>query len=249
LLLETNNESNSSQVLESNNHTTVNSSSSSTTNNNLMDIDDDLYENSSTNGFSKHGTVSSTTNQISNGHSLLDDDNNNNLVIDKKSNSNRSSRKTTENLDGMEDDGYGDSTHTMDIEPTLSSDVEKKSTLNEDDQLLIRILHFGRELHLLKQQLSTEYGENIQHDKMLQVYLIKEYFYTDLKDVEQTGSEHFELDGRDRRVQLFRTWTRLIKLFRTFYSFKNLFILSNFFSNLKLSVGLKIQDAFIRLLI
>ena len=69
----------------------------------------------------------------------------------------------------------------------------------------------------------------------------------------------------DRRVQLFldpvdwtfrtrtRTRTRLIKLTRTrtrtFYSFKNVLIFSKFFSNLKLSVGLKIQDAFIRLLI
>ena len=60
---------------------------------------------------------------------------------------------------------------------------------------------------------------------------------------------------RTRSIELFRTRTRLIKLTRTrtrtrtFYSFKNGLIFSKFFSNLKLSVGLKIQDAFIRLLI
>ena len=43
----------------------------------------------------------------------------------------------------------------------------------------------------------------------------------------------------------FRTRTRT----RSFYSFKNYFILSKFFLNLKLSVGTKIQDAFIRLFI
>ena len=58
---------------------------------------------------------------------------------------------------------------------------------------------------------------------------------------------------RDRRVQLFLDpdpvdWTFRTRT-RTFYSFKNVLIFSKFFSNLKLSVGLKIQDAFIRLLI
>ncbi|CAF1076674.1 unnamed protein product [Adineta steineri] len=121
---------------------------------NLMDMDDDLSGNSTTNGFSNHGTVSA--NQISNGHSLLDDDNNNNI------NSNGCSIKTTEVLDGMDCDGNGNLTHTMDVEATLS-DGQK-----EDDQLLIRILQFGRELHALKQQLSVEYGENTQNDKTLQ---------------------------------------------------------------------------------
>jgi hypothetical protein len=46
-------------------------------------------------------------------------------------------------------------------------------------------------------------------------------------------------------IKLTRTRTRT----RTFFSFKNLFILSKIFSNLKLGVGLKMQDAFIRLLI
>jgi hypothetical protein len=133
---------------------------------NLMDIDDDLYGNSTTNGFSNHGTVShpSTTNQISNGHSLLDDDDDN-----KNTNSNGCSKTTTttEILDGMEYDGNGDSTRITDMETTLS-DGQK-----EDDQLLVRVLQFGRELHALKQQLNTEYGENTQNDKILQVYFHK----------------------------------------------------------------------------
>ncbi len=41
--------------------------------------------------------------------------------------------------------------------------------LETDDQLLVRILQFGKELHALKQQLHNEYGENAQNDKMLQV--------------------------------------------------------------------------------
>jgi hypothetical protein len=77
--------------------------------------------------------------------------------------------------------------------------------------------------------------------------------------VEIVGSNFFWI--RTRSITLFRTRTRtrtrLIKLIRTrtrtrtrtFYSFKNVLIFSKFFSNLKLSVGLKIQDAFIRLLI
>jgi hypothetical protein len=40
--------------------------------------------------------------------------------------------------------------------------------IETDDQLLVRILQFGKELHALKQQLHNEYGENIQNDKMLQ---------------------------------------------------------------------------------
>jgi hypothetical protein len=138
-----------------------------------MDIDDDLYGSSTTNGFSDHGTVShpssSTTNPISNGHSLLDDDSNN-INIDKNPNSNGCSTKPTEILDGMEYDGIGESNHTMDIEAN-SSDVQKK-----DEQLLIKILHFGRELHALKQQLNIEFGENTQNDKMLQVCSLSRSF-------------------------------------------------------------------------
>lgn len=128
-----------------------------------MDIDDDLYGNSTTNGFTNHETVSNsstTTNQILNGHSLLDDDN---IIIDKTTNNNGSSTKTKDILDGMDCDGNGNSTHTVDMETTLT-DGQK-----EDDQLLLRILQFGRELHALKQQLNTEHGENTQHDKSLQV--------------------------------------------------------------------------------
>ncbi|CAF0781462.1 unnamed protein product [Adineta steineri] len=163
---------------ESNNHTTtVNSLPSNTNPNavvNLMDIDDNLHNNNNTaNGFSNnHGTVShsdsSTTNQITNGHLQLDNNNSNNLVIDHNKNSNGCSTKSTDNLDGMEHDGCLDSTHTMDMETTMSSDVQKKSTIKEDDQLLVRILQFGRELHALKQQLIAEHGDNQQNDKMLQ---------------------------------------------------------------------------------
>jgi hypothetical protein len=131
---------------------------------NLMDIDDDLYGNSTTNGFSNHGTVShssssTTTNQISNGHSLLDDDSNNE-IHDKNTNSNGCLIKTTENINKMEYDGISDTNHKMDIE-----------AISSDDQLLVRILQFGKELHALKQQLNLEYGENVHHDKILQVYI------------------------------------------------------------------------------
>ncbi len=136
------------------NNTTVNSNNTVA---NLMDIDDDLYGSITTNGFSNHETVShppsTTINQITNGHSLLDDDSHEN-----NTNSNGCSTKTTENLDKMDDDGINDSNHKMDIESTAV-----------DDQLLVRILHFGKELHALKQQLNNEYGENAQNDKMLQV--------------------------------------------------------------------------------
>ena len=62
------------------------------------------------------------------------------------------------------------------------------------------------------------------------------------------GQLHFfRTRTRTRSIELFRTRTRTRT--RTFYSFKNGLIFSKFFSNLKLSIGLKIQDAFIRLLI
>jgi hypothetical protein len=63
--------------------------------------------------------------------------------------------------------------------------------------------------------------------------------------LEIVGSNFFWTRTRTRLIKLNRTRTRT----RTFFSFKNLFILSKIFSNLKLSVGLKMQDAFIRLLI
>ena len=146
---------------------------------NLMDIDDNSHGNNTANGFSNHGTVSRPhsssssssilTNQISNGHSLLDD-NSNNLVVDHNTNSNGCSTKSTDIHDKMEYDGIVDSSHTTDMETTMSSDVQKKPMTKEEDQLLIRILQFGRELHALKQQLTTEHGDNQQNDKMLQVY-------------------------------------------------------------------------------
>ncbi len=141
-----------------------------------MDIDDNSHGNNTANGFSNHGTVSHphssssyssiSTNQISNGHSLLDDDSNN-LVVDPNTNSNGCSAKSTDIHDKMEYDGCTDSTHTVDMETTMSSDVQK------EDEQLIKILQFGRELHALKQQLNIEYGENTQNDKLLQVYLNK----------------------------------------------------------------------------
>jgi hypothetical protein len=153
-----------------------------------MDIDDNPHSNNTTNGFSNHGTVTqssssssssassstTTTNQISNGHSLLDDDSNN-LVVEHTTNSNGCTKKTTDILDGMEYDGYADSTHTIDME-IMSSDVQKKPSAKEDDQLLIRILQFGRELHALKQQLTSEHGDNAQNDKMLQVNITYKSF-------------------------------------------------------------------------
>lgn len=129
---------------------------------NLMDIDDDLYGNTTTtNGVTNNGTVPHSTTQIPNGHSLVDDDdNNNNIILDKNINSNGCSTKI---VDGMECDGNGDLSHTMDMETTVT-DAQK-----QDEQLLLKILQFGRDLHTLKQQLSAEYGENSQNDKILQV--------------------------------------------------------------------------------
>jgi hypothetical protein len=173
------------QLSDANNRTTAESTTvnflPSTTNPtniavaNLMDIDDDLHANNTTNGFSNHGTVThpstttSSSNQISNGHSVFDDDSSTNLVVENSLNSNGCQAKTTEIVDGMDYDGCCDSSHAMDIETT--SDVQKKSNSNDNDQLLVRILQFGRELHALKQQLTTEYGENPLNDKMLQVCL------------------------------------------------------------------------------
>lgn len=176
------------------NSTTTTSDSTTNAVVNLMDIDDNHHgnNNNTTNGFTNHGTVSQTsscsssssntnttatvTNQISNGHSVLED-NSNNPNADHSTNSNGCSTKSTDILDGMEYDGYNDSTHTMDTE-TMSSDVQKKSITKEDDRLLVRILQFGRELHSLKQQLTLDHGDNPQHDKMLQVSFI---FYLKFK--------------------------------------------------------------------
>ena len=109
-----------------------------------MDIDDDLYGPSTNNGFANHGTVvHSSANPISNGHTLIDDENNLN-----------SNGCANEKLDSMDHDGN-----------TQSNSI--------DDQLLVRILQFGKELHALKQQLHNEYGENTQNEKMLQVELEK----------------------------------------------------------------------------
>ena len=136
-----------------------------------MDIDDNLHGTNTANGFSHHGTVSHSQNAahssttISNGHSLLDDERTT-PVIDHTSTRNGNSTKSTDLLDTMDYDGHTDATHTMDME---STDEQKCSTSKEDYQLLLRILHFGRELHALKQQLTAEHGDNPQNDKMLQV--------------------------------------------------------------------------------
>jgi hypothetical protein len=97
----------------------------------------------------------------------------------------------------------------------------------------------------------TKYIENQKFKNILA--LMRTYFEIVFL---QTGT-----GPRDRRVQLFLEpdpdpidWTFLdpypdFLFFPNFiYSFQILFILSKFFSNLKLSVGLKIQAAFIRLL-
>ena len=120
----------------------------------LMDIDNEYHSNNATNGFINHETVlfSSMTIRISNGHSLLDDDNNNNLIIlDQNTNNNGCLiLESAEMCDGMECD---DNNHTMNIE-TNSYDVQKR-----DDQILIRILQFDRERHVLKQQSHIEYAK------------------------------------------------------------------------------------------
>jgi hypothetical protein len=190
-----------------------------------MDIDDNPHSNNTTNGFSNHGTVTqssssssssttttTTTNQISNGHSLLDDDSNN-LVVDHTTNSNGCTKKSTDILDGMEYDGYTESTHTIDMETTLSSDVQKKPIIKEDDQLLIRILQFGRELHALKQQLTAEHGDNQQNDKMLQVNIRKKA-YIIFPDFFR-GSNFFFLESANMTFDLFLGGIQFISLFRS----------------------------------
>lgn len=146
--------------------TTVSSVSSQNMTTHHMDVDDTL-NNNATNGFSNHGTVSSSSsasssmNPISNGHSLLDDDSNC-LSTEKTTMSNGCLTKSTETLERMECDGLNDADHATENE--INS-----STIKNDDEVLTKILQFGRELHALKQQLILEYGENSQHDKMLQV--------------------------------------------------------------------------------
>lgn len=137
---------------------------------NLMDVDENPHSNATsiTNGFSSHGTVTrpsppSTTNQISNGHTPADND---------STNSNGCSTKATDTLDGMEHDGCVDAAHTMDTDAGTCPDVQTKSIGNsndDDQQLLVQILQFGRELHALKQQLAAEHGDNQHNDKILQV--------------------------------------------------------------------------------
>jgi len=91
----------------------------------------------------------STSNGFTNNHGTVSNSmSNGHSLLDDDSNLNSNG---AEKLDQME---Y-DLNHKMDIET--------------DDQLLVRILQFGKELHALKQQLHTEYGENTQNDKMLQV--------------------------------------------------------------------------------
>lgn len=157
-----------------------------------MDMGDDAYTTSVTNGFNNQGTVSSsssssslTTNLVPNGHSLLGDDSNNPLA-DTTTSSNECLTKSAEVLNGMEcDSSISDSNNTMDVEVD-SSDVHKI-----DDQRLLKILQFGRELHSLKQQLNLEYGESPQHDKMLQVIIIIRYgtWKRQANDFEYTGPE------------------------------------------------------------
>ena len=168
--LETNTDANPSQISrsESNNHSNVAL--------NLMDIDDHPSAHTTTNGFSNHGTVTSSSTSISNGHSQVDNDNPPHAPVDHSTNSNGCKKKSSELLDEMDDDVYTDANHTTDMETTISADVQKKSLVKDDEQLLIRILQFGRELHALKQQLTAEHGDNQQNDKMLQVESTAVYF-------------------------------------------------------------------------
>lgn len=176
-LVETHSDADLSQTScsESNNHsTTVNSLPSNSHSQavvNLMDIDDNPSNHNTANGFTNHGTVNSTNNSVSNGHSQSNEVNHH-LTTDHSSASNGCKKKSSETLDGMEDEGYSDANHTTDMETTQSTDVQKKSPTKEEDQLLIRILQFGRELHALKQQLTIEHGDNQQHDKILQVRIL-----------------------------------------------------------------------------
>lgn len=128
-----------------------------------MDIDENPSNHNTANGFTNHGTVNSSNNSVSNGHSQSNEANHH------SSTSNGCKKKTNETLDGMEDEEYTDANHSTDMETTQSADVQKKCSIKDENQLLIRILQFGRELHALKQQLTVEHGDNQQHDKMLQV--------------------------------------------------------------------------------
>lgn len=164
------------------------SSESSTTHPivNLMDIDDN--HSNATNGYNHHATNNVSDSSIANGHSLLDD-NRTNLVSDHNSNTNGYSKKSADLIDGIDDDGFHDGTHQMDMDASTLSDVQKKSTKtdDDDDELLIRILQFGRELHALKQQLTAEHGENPHNDKLLQVH--SKIFFSNFELEEKTFIE------------------------------------------------------------
>lgn len=111
--------------------------------NSVNQMEMDVTTTNATNGFNHHETVAEHANGFV---------------------SNGHSTKSNDLLDGMEYDGE------TPAEPPITS---TESNSSHDDQLLIRILQFGRELHALKQQLTIEYGENPHNDKILQVNLIK----------------------------------------------------------------------------
>ncbi|CAF0743277.1 unnamed protein product [Didymodactylos carnosus] len=131
-------------------NTTVNS----TTVANLMDIDD--LPATATNGFSTRTVPTTMSNGLN--HSLLGDEH--------MDNTNQNNGYTGGGQNDDEDDDVYDSCQThMDLNATNHTSETKHSP---DDDLLYRILQFGRELYTLKQQLTTEYGENLAHDKILQ---------------------------------------------------------------------------------
>jgi hypothetical protein len=147
---------------------------------NLVDMDDDFPGTVIANGCNHHQIVSHCQNPLLvdavtvNGHSLLTDSSND-RAMDCATNNNVHSIKSIDVADGMEHDGDANTTQLIDMDATASSDVQKKSTnddhttTHDDNQLLFRILQFGRELHALKQQLTVDDRENQHYDKLLQV--------------------------------------------------------------------------------
>ena len=78
-------------------------------------------------------------------------------------------------INRIEHDRIPHSSHRIIESNEILSDVK------HNDEQLLRILQFGRELHALKQQLINEYGENVQHDKLLRVFVNGAFFFLYLK--------------------------------------------------------------------
>ena len=130
----------------------------------LMDIDDDdddddnnnnqttRYSKIISNGFTHHTqTMLNADGDVSFKESLSNNNSVNGYLVN------------TTTVDGIDSDAHDETVHKMDTVSTSESGYK------DEYLLLSRILQFGRELHTLKQQLTSEYGENSQNDKMLQV--------------------------------------------------------------------------------